>query len=103
MFVGLLFLSFFCDLCGGDDLLQSKYVVVDGIKVLREDYEAFAKAENNLKRRKSTIEEGDWLQREVQLEKEESPEYSMRFPKRCHGKFSVLYSLVGIKLGIYIP
>ena len=64
----------------------SKYIVIDGIKVLREDYEAFAKAEEKIKNQKiDGGSEASELQREYELERQEDAAYSERFPKRCHG------------------
>ena len=68
-------------------MTSSKFVVVDGIKVLREDYDAFTRAEEEYKQKKRNWREEDDDEEflEAQLEQDESPEYAKRFPKRCHG------------------
>jgi len=65
--------------------VDSKYVIVDGIKVLRADYEAFSRAEEK-KKVQDALEKAkeDLLTKEYRLQEEESEEYAKRFPKRCH-------------------
>ena len=89
MHAKFLFLLFLCVLCESSEI-PSKYILVDGIEVLREDHEAFVKKEKVLKRKKTTIE--DWFEKEIQLEESETTEYSKKFPKRCHGKNKLMFS-----------
>lgn len=67
---------------------SSKYIEIDGIRVLREDYEAFARAEEKIKNQKvgdNGIGEDSELKREYHLEQQEDASYGDRLPKRCHG------------------
>ena len=88
MRVEFLIFSLWWIFCQSNEI-PSKYILVDDIKVLREDYEAFVNSEKELKRKKTTNE--DWFEKEIQLEESETPEYSKRFPKRCHGKSVFFY------------
>ncbi|XP_066936480.1 uncharacterized protein [Clytia hemisphaerica] len=65
--------------------VDSKYVIVDGIKVLRADYEAFSRAEEKKKVQDALKKaKEDLMTKEYRLQEEESEEYAKRFPKRCH-------------------
>ena len=68
--------------------VDSKYVIIDGIKVLRADYEAFSRAEEK-KKLEDAFEKAkeDLIAKEYRLQEEESEDYAKRFPKRCHSMF----------------
>ena len=89
---GLLILSIAwiaCVLCGKEEI-SSKYIMSDGIQVLREDYENFVNSqENELKKndRRNRDLKNELFEREYELQQQEEQEYSEKLPKRCHGKF----------------
>lgn len=66
---------------------DTKYVVVDGIEVLREDYEAFVKNVDGKtsNSKKKTREELD-MEKEYELEQQEDNSIGKNLPNKHHGK-----------------